>query len=92
MKKLIPVNKHLLIEPVKHEAFISSQNETYQEIGKVLALPNEWDIFESTAVDIGDYVYFDSWLASKFPSETDGEHYWLVKWEDVRAYAKEIPE
>lgn len=82
---LQPVNGHLLIEPIKHEAFIASQNETYQEIGIVVNTPvNLMDAFEDERPFIGDKVYFDSWLAVKFP-KNDTEYYWLVKWEDVRA-------
>lgn len=78
MKKLKPVNGHLIIEPVKHEAFIATQNETYQEIGVVVAV-------DDAPVKVGDKVYFDSWLAAKFPTEKDDEYLWLVKWEHIRA-------
>ena len=85
-----PVNDHLLIKPVAHESFIASQSETYEEIGEVLATPKEWldrgtASFEQDPVKVGDLVYFDAWLAAKFPGETQGEHYWLIKWEHVRA-------
>lgn len=34
----------------------------------------------------GDRVYFDSWMAAKFPNkEKEGTFYWLVKIEDIRA-------
>jgi len=92
-----PVNGHILIKPEKHESFMSQQHETYEEIGVVMSLPMEWEMIpgtgiplESSPVNINDKVYFDAWLAAKFPSEKEGEYYWLVKWEDVRAveYAK----
>lgn len=89
-----PVNGHLLIEPVTHDTFIAAQHETYQEIGTVVAI----DQFEVgtyiedggeliNIVKVGDKVYFDAWLAAKYPKENgkDGEFYWLVKWEDIRA-------
>lgn len=76
-----PVNGHLLIEPVIHDSFIASQGETYDEIGTVIAY---WDNYTSDERRIGDKVYFDSWLAAKYP-KNDKEYYWLVKWEDVRA-------
>lgn len=87
---LKPVNSHLLIEPLKHDSFISSQKETYEEIGIVVAIPDSNHIingFESELPKVGDRVYFDSWLAAKYP-KNDTEFYWLVKWEDVRGIEK----
>lgn len=81
-----PVNGHLLIEPIKHEQFIASQTDTYQEIGKVV--DNGLKDGGRAANDypaVGDKVYFDSWLAAKFPGDKEGDYYWLVKWEHVRA-------
>jgi len=85
-----PVNKHLLIRPVAHETFIASQSETYEEIGEVLAMDDDINDYSTslsagTSVRVGDRVYFDAWLAAKFPGEKDGEHYWLIRWEHVRA-------
>ena len=86
-----PVNSHLIIEPIAHEGFMASQHDTYQEIGVVIAFAA--DLIEVTnlvarkPVEVGDKVYFDSWLAAKYPKEgtTTDEFYWLVKWQDVRA-------
>lgn len=84
MTKISPVNGHLLIEPVKHEAFIASQNDSYQEIGEVVVVPA--DICAKYGLKPKDKVYFDSWLAAKYPKEgSNDDYYWLVKWEDVRA-------
>lgn len=82
-----PVNGHLLIDPVKHETFVASQRDTFQEIGVITGLPADRPLLMpgvETQPAVGDKVYFDSWLAAKFP-KNDTEHYWLVKWEDVRA-------
>ena len=79
--KLKPVNNHILIEPVAREAFMASHTETFQEIGVVIAVPDEF-----TGIKIGDKVFFDSWLAAKYPAENTDWYYWLVKWEDIRAY------
>ncbi len=91
-----PVNGHLLIEPVKHESFVASQRETFEEIGVVLAIDPDFKqgmlLSRERWLEIGDKVYFDGWLAAKFP-KNDDEWYWLVKWEDVRAVEHaEIPE
>jgi hypothetical protein len=75
---IIPVNGHLLIEPVVHDSFIASQKETFEEIGTIIANSSP------EQPNIGSKVYFDSWLAAKYP-KNETEWYWLVKWEDVRA-------
>ena len=95
-----PVNDHLIIEPIKHESFISSQQETYQEIGRVIATP--WENTSGVSgvtvttswggpdkAKVGDKVYFDAWLAAKFPGEKPDEFLWLVRWEDVRAIERD---
>jgi len=95
-----PVNGHLLIQPLAHEAFVASQKSTYEEIGTVMEFDPSIMSFqpvpgwgESTTGPImmptvqikkGDRVYFDAWLASKYP-DGNGGFYWLVHWEDVRA-------
>jgi co-chaperonin GroES (HSP10) len=92
MKKISPVNGHLVIEPIKYDDFMATAKETYSEIGVVTATPPEWDALMVKNVEAGDKVYFDSWMAAKFPKEGERDaYYWLVKWEDVRAveYAKQ---
>lgn len=81
MTKISPVNGHLLIEPVAHEEFMATQHGTYEEIGVVI------DAGIRSDVQIGDKIYFDSWLCAKFPKPEGAadEFMWLVKWEDVRA-------
>ena len=41
---------------------------------------------------IGNKAYFDAWLAAKYPKKDgkDGEFYWLVKWEDIRALDEDL--
>lgn len=80
---MIPINQHIQIEPVKHEGFIASMSETYDEVGIVLAIPSAMK--DDCPFQIGDKVFFDSWLAAKYP-KGDGEHYWLVQYENIRAY------
>lgn len=89
---ITPVNSHLLIEPVKHESFVVSQREIFEEIGVVLSLPHDYPVGYETHPQVGDRVYFDSWLAAKFPKGDEGEFYWLVKWEDVRAFERVEPQ
>lgn len=84
-----PINGHLLIEPLEHKTFFGS-DEKYQEIGTVLEIT---DGYEEAGVKKGDRVYFDSWLAAKYPKENsknDDDYLWLVKFEDVRAIEKDV--
>jgi co-chaperonin GroES (HSP10) len=102
-----PINLHVLIDPIKQEGFMASSREVFEEIGVVLdydyAITGE--VAEGSSVTFttgvtpsrpklqkGDKVYFDAWLAAKFPNKEGGPEafYWLVKWEDIRAieYAK----
>lgn len=78
-----PINGHVEVKPLKHESFISSQRESYEEIGEIVSMCNGLDTLYSFKV--GDLVYFDSWLCAKYP-KGDEEFHWLVKSEDIRAY------
>lgn len=84
---LKPVNSHVLIEPLKHEAFIASQRETYQEIGVVIATPEGYDSYPVKSFKVGDKVFFDAWLGKKYPKDgSNDEYYWLIKYDDIVAY------
>lgn len=82
---ITPINGHILIEPLSQNGFMQSQKETFEEIGTVV---EDYSVGNTDSAPIlykGDKVYFDAWLASKYPSGKQGEFYWLVKYEDVRA-------
>ena len=91
--KPTPINNHVLIEPIAHDSFISTQKTTYEEIGIVVdvdpAIVRNWSVL----IEIGSKVYFDSWLAVKYPieGETDG-YFWLVPYEAIRAKHEPLPE
>lgn len=81
---LKPLNNYVQIEPQTREDFISSADTTYNEVGTVI------EIAEGvTRVTKGDTVYFDSWMASKFPAG-EGKYYWLVPFSNIKAY-EQIP-
>lgn len=81
-----PVNNSVLIEPLEHEEFISSSKSSYEEIGIVIDV--DPPLKDHPAVQKGNRVFFDSWLAAKFP-KGEGEFYWLVPYDSIKAY--EIP-
>ena len=87
-----PINGHLLVEPLTHDSFISTQRETYEEIGVVVdSGVTEYQQYHSTTSHFyseypkkGDKVLFDAWVAKKFPKEgKDGEFYWFVPYADI---------
>lgn len=79
---MTPVNGHLLIEPVSHETFVATAKDFFEEIGVVLDYDHK---SPDISVKPGDKVYFDSWLAAKYPAKEDGKFYWLVEWQHIRA-------
>ena len=84
-----PINGHVLIEPLKHESFVIGPTETFEEVGIVLDYENSDPTLSSTfskgALRKGAKVYFDAWLAGKYPAEEHGKYYWLVAMKDIKA-------
>ncbi len=78
---LKPINNHIKIEPIEHEQFMASSKGTYEEIGVVI------DVAENVPLPIGCKVYFDSWLAKKYPVPNEPDKsVWFVSYEDIVAY------
>lgn len=78
---MIPINNHLMIQPLATDSFMATQKTTYEEVGLVLEAPKYCEELK------GCHVYFDSWLAKKFPVKgKTNEFVWFVKDEDVVAY------
>ncbi len=75
---ITPINGHVLIEPMEMKGFMASQRGTFEEKG-VVVNPGS-----SESIEKGNIVYFDSWLASKYP-KNEQEFFWLVNIEDIRA-------
>jgi len=82
-----PVNKNLLIEPLKSDSFLAKQDEKFEQIGEILSVSKD---LKHLYNKIGYRVYFDSWLAGKYinPDGEEGDFYWLVNWEDIKAIEK----
>jgi co-chaperonin GroES (HSP10) len=80
---IIPVNSHIIIEPIETDSFVATVKGQYDEIGTVVAIPgNVSDI----PFKVGDKVYFDSWTTAKFPTSESGKYHWLVPYSEIRAY------
>lgn len=86
--KIIPINRHVLIEPVSEQGAFQSSQTTYEERGKVLALDENFEVEAHQILKIGDYCYFDSWCAAKY-KDAEGNEHWVVPFEKIRAVEKE---
>jgi len=76
---IIPVNGYLLISPLKHESFVQSEHDTYDEIGEVIAVAEGIEF-----VKVGQLVYFDSYMAKKYSNPDDKNDFiWLVHRDEV---------
>jgi len=86
-----PINGYVLIEPLKHDSFVVGPKETFEEIGIVLDYDDDRDqtltsTFKQSAIlRKGARVYFDAWLAGKYPAGEHGKYYWLVSMKDIKA-------
>ena len=82
MKEVL-LNGYLKIEPVVHDGFIASQKDSYEEIGIVIARDEEL----CANIPIGSKVYFDSFMAKKYPVEGEtGKFQWLIHFGEVVKY------
>jgi len=75
----ILLNNYLKIEPVEHKKFISSQKDSYEEIGTVIA--KDESIIN---IPIGAKVWFDSFMCKKYPNlKEEGKYDWFVHVSEV---------
>lgn len=73
------LNGYLKIEPLFHDSFVSSGQESYQEIGVVLARDAK-----VKNIPIGSRVYFDSFMCKKYPDPNGpGKFQWYVHVSEV---------
>ncbi len=76
------LNKYLKIEPVEAGGFVSSSNDSYEEIGKVIAKDES-----ITDIPIGAIVYFDSFMAKKYPIQGEvGTYQWYIHYDELVKY------
>lgn len=87
-----PLNNHLMIQPLETSTFMASDRTTYQEVGVVIDEDSDILDYGCNISLIGKKVYFDSWLAKKFPVTGELDKFvWFVKYEDIVAY-EPLPE
>jgi len=81
MKEVL-INKYLKIEPVEQTGFISQVKDSYEEIGVVIAKDDSL-----TNIPLGSRVYFDSYMAKKYPIAGEiGKFQWYIHIDEVVKY------
>ena len=80
---LKPVNGHILISPVKHDTFMASDKETYDEIAVVMEVADGVE-----GIPIGAKVYFDSFMVKRYPPLEGTEDIWLLHKDEVVGIAQ----
>lgn len=76
------VNSYLKIEPLESNTFMASQRDSYEEIGVVIAR----DEIGCKDIPIGSKVFFDSFMAKKYPIEGTDKFQWFVHRDEVVKY------
>ncbi len=86
--KMTPINNHVRIQPLEYSEFVSTERTSYEEIGVVLA------VADGITLPVGAHVYFDGWLAKKYPVQgSEPKQYeWYVDFADIVAYEAALPE
>ena len=88
MNKEILINGYLKIEPMEHQSFMLSQKETFEEIGRVVAKDDNFP--EIRQIPIGATVYFDSFMAKKYPvAGEEGKFQWFIHFNEITKYESE---
>jgi len=74
-----PINKHIEVAPMVQESIISTSDHVYEEKGKVISIADD-----VTRVEVGQTVFFDSYLVAKYPDNNNQIRY-LVPEDAIRA-------
>jgi hypothetical protein len=78
MKEIL-LNKYVKIVPLDHKTYLPTENNSYQEIGRVV----DWDKSLTGLVE-GCLVWFDSFMCKKYPRpDNDDEFEWYVAFDEL---------
>lgn len=76
MEKIL--NKYLKIQPITYDSFVSTDKQSYEEIGIVLNKD------ESIDIPIGARVWFDSFMCKKYPVQGKQDEWeWFVAYDEI---------
>lgn len=76
MKKFIPFNDKIVVEPITQDSFLMGEMKPLEEMGKVIAVGSKVKF-----VKVGDTLFFSSWGCQKTPvvdGNPDGKRYYVV--------------
>ena len=83
---IIPINDYVHIKPIQRDSPVASLQSDYDEKGIVQQDARSYTKYGiAMELKIGQTVYFDSWMASKYNAGSQAE-FWLVPFEAIRAY------
>jgi hypothetical protein len=68
----ICLNNHVLVEPLPHNDFVEGSDKL-EPMGTVLTIAEG-----ITEVSVGDTVYFEEFLAKKFPTDEPDKFLWFI--------------
>ena len=76
MEKIL--NKYLKIQPITYDSWVSTDKQSYEEIGVVLNKD------ESIDIPIGAKVWFDGFMAKKYPIPGQQDKFeWYVAYDEI---------
>jgi len=84
MKEIL-INGYLKIVPVEQDTFMASEKTTYEEVGVVVARDEK----ECADIPLGSRVFFDSFMAKKYPTKEFGKFQWFVHKDEIVKYEYE---
>jgi hypothetical protein len=88
MKEIL-INGYLKIEPVEQDSFMASDRTSYEEVGTVVSR----DEYICSNIPIGARVYFDSFMAKKYPVKGEfGKFQWFIHVNEVVKFEYEYDE
>lgn len=75
----ILLNDYFRVEPLKHDSFVVSEKTTYEEMGRIVGVPDDLEKY------IGGIAYFDSYIAKKYPviGGKPDEFQWFVPLSEI---------
>lgn len=80
MKEIL-INGFVKIQPLQYKGFVAGDKVTYEQVGTVLAC------YEGCTIPIGAKVWFDSFMAKKYPVPgKENEYEYFVNKDEVVKY------
>ena len=64
MKEVL-LNDYFRIEPLVHDTFVVNDKLTYNEMGKIVGMPDVWQ--RERPEWMGGVAYFDSYICKRYP-------------------------